>query len=117
MSKPQLAYQLGVMVEQKVKRYLIQQGLHFITANYRAKCGEIDLIMRDGACWVFVEVKYRSAQSHGSAMEMFTQQKRRKVIKTMYVFMAKHALNPHHVAHRVDLVAIDGTRAKWHKGV
>ena len=31
--------------------------------------------------------------------------------------MAKHALNPHHVAHRVDLIAIDGTRAKWHKGV
>ena len=73
MSKPQHAYQLGVVVEQKVKRYLIQQGLHFITANFRAKCGEIDLIMRDGACWVFVEVKYRTTQSYGTATEMFTE--------------------------------------------
>lgn len=117
MTKPQQAYHIGVVVEQKVKRYLIRQGLNFIIANFKAKCGEIDLIMRDGDCWVFIEVKYRTTNSHGSAAEMFTEQKRRKVVKTMYVFMAKHALNPHHVAHRIDLIAIDGTQAKWHKGV
>ncbi len=111
------SYEVGLAVEQKVKRYLIQQGLLFVTANYRAKCGEIDLIMRDGACWVFIEVKYRAKASHGQAAEMLTEIKRKKITRAMYLFMAQNSLNPHHVAHRIDLVAIDGTSAKWHKSV
>jgi putative endonuclease len=111
------AYERGLAVEQKVKAYLITQGLVFKDENFRAKCGEIDLIMKDHHTWVFVEVKYRAHRTHGSAAEMLTSVKRNKLTKTMYVYMTKHRLDPNIIDHRIDLFAVDGNRAKWHKHV
>lgn len=112
-NKAQIAYAKGLLVEQKVARYLESRGLVLVTQNFKAKCGEIDLVMRDKATWVFVEVKYRADASRGSALEQFTAQKRRKLTAAIYVFMAKYKLNPNHVDHRIDLVAIDGNKAQW----
>ena len=109
----QFAYARGLLVEQKVARYLQSKGLILVTQNFSAKCGEIDLVMRDKATWVFVGVKYRKKGSHGTALEQFTAQKRRKLTAAIYVFMAKYNLNPNHVEHRIDLVAIDGKKAQW----
>lgn len=53
----------GQLGEREAKRHLKQQGLKFLTANFRSKRGEIDLVFRDGDCLVFVEVKTRSATS------------------------------------------------------
>ena len=39
-----------------------RRGLKFLTANFRSKRGEIDLVFRDGDCLVFVEVKTRSSE-------------------------------------------------------
>jgi putative endonuclease len=52
----------GVLGERAAKRHLQKGGLKFLTANYRSKRGEIDLIFRDGDCLVFVEVKARSSE-------------------------------------------------------
>lgn len=112
-SKSQFAYAKGLLVEQKVARYLQAKGLTLVTQNFKAKCGEIDLVMRDKATWVFVEVKYRADSSRGTALEQFTAQKRRKLTAAMYVFMAKYKLDPNHIEHRIDLVAIDGNKAQW----
>ena len=38
--------------------------------EFPAKCGEIDLIMRDKQQLVFVEVKYRQSNQYGHALEM-----------------------------------------------
>jgi putative endonuclease len=46
--------------ERAAKKHLQQQGLKFLTANFRSDRGEIDLIFRDADCLVFVEVKARS---------------------------------------------------------
>ena len=54
--------QRGVTGERAAKRQLLQQGLKFLTANFRSKRGEIDLIFRDADCLVFVEVKTRSSE-------------------------------------------------------
>jgi putative endonuclease len=45
--------------ENAAKKHLQQQGLKFLTANFRSERGEIDLIFRDADCLVFVEVKTR----------------------------------------------------------
>ena len=47
--------------EQAAKKHLQEQGLKFLTANFRSDRGEIDLIFRDADCLVFVEVKARSS--------------------------------------------------------
>ena len=40
-----------------------------LARNYRTRYGEIDLVMRDGATLVFVEVKYRPTSAYGSPLE------------------------------------------------
>ena len=55
--------QYGAKGERWARRYLRRRGLKFLTANFRSRRGEIDLIFRDGDCLVFVEVKTRSSEA------------------------------------------------------
>lgn len=48
--------------ERAAKKHLQHQGMKFLTANFRSKRGEIDLIFRDQDCLAFVEVKTRSSE-------------------------------------------------------
>ncbi|MDB6027465.1 MAG: YraN family protein [Verrucomicrobiales bacterium] len=54
--------QRGAFGEREAKKHLKKLGLKFLTANFRSKRGEIDLIFRDQDCLVFVEVKTRSSE-------------------------------------------------------
>ncbi len=107
----------GQKAEVNAKRYLQQQGLGFIEQNFRCRSGELDLVMQDGGEIVFVEVKYRQQSSHGSASEYFDFRKRRKVESAIACYMHEHQLNPAHVPHRLDLIAIDNERIDWIKQV
>src|SRR5512143_625008 len=57
---PHLRY--GRLGERAAKKHLCRQGLKYLTANFRSDRGEIDLVMRDEDCLVFVEVKTRSSE-------------------------------------------------------
>ncbi len=52
----------GNIGEAAAKKYLRKHGLKFLTANFKSKRGEIDLVFRDDDCLVFVEVKTRSSE-------------------------------------------------------
>jgi putative endonuclease len=52
----------GELGERAAKKHLRRKGLKFLTANFRSKRGEIDLVFRDRDCLVFVEVKTRSSE-------------------------------------------------------
>ncbi|MBT1451083.1 YraN family protein [Glaciecola sp. XM2] len=107
----------GACAEQYAKQYLIDKGLYFVAENYRVKVGEIDLIFKDHEQWVFVEVKYRENNTHGSAAEMFTTGKRRKLTRAIMCYLQSHDLNFHHTHMRIDLFAIDGDEVNWIKNV
>ena len=49
--------------------YLKKKGYRILEANFRCRFGEIDLIARDGAYLVFIEVKYRSSLKDGDSLE------------------------------------------------
>ena len=54
----------GRLGERAARRYLEKAGLRFLRANYRGRRrGEIDLVMLDGDCLVFAEVKARSSEA------------------------------------------------------
>lgn len=77
----------GKKGEELARAFLEEQGLSFVTANFRRRFGEIDLVMRDGEFLIFVEVKYRSSASHGSALEQVTPRKQRKIRLTAEAYL------------------------------
>ena len=112
-----MASLVGHNAELSAKQFLIDESLQFLEQNYKAKVGEIDLIMQDGEQLVFVEVKYRSSDSHGHAAEYFTKSKRMKLERTIQYYLLQKNMNPHHTNLRLDVVAIDNEQVNWIKNV
>ncbi|OGT21302.1 MAG: YraN family protein [Gammaproteobacteria bacterium RBG_16_57_12] len=80
----------GQAAEDLACNYLCGQGLQLLERNYLCKSGEIDLIMQDRDCLVFVEVRYRQHPRYGSALESVTRQKQARLCRT-----AEHYLQCH----------------------
>ena len=116
-AKRKIAHLVGFQAEQKARQYLEDKGLIFVTQNFRCKSGEIDLIMRSGDEWVFVEVKFRQNNHYGAAADYFTRSKALKVKRAVVHYLLKSGYNPEHTAHRIDLVAIDGNQIQWLQAV
>jgi putative endonuclease len=93
--KPRIAGQadprkiLGRAGEAEAERRLEKAGLTIVARSFRARCGEIDLIARDGGLLVFVEVKTRTGVGFGRPAEAVTAEKRRRVARAALVFLAK----------------------------
>ncbi len=69
----------GELGERAAKRQLKRQGLKFLTANFRSPRGEVDLVMRDGDCLVFVEVKTRSSEEWGRPAAAVDRERRQRL--------------------------------------
>lgn len=92
--------------------YLQERGLLLVEANFRCKLGEIDLIMRDGATLVFVEVRQRAAGSQVGAAESISPAKIRKLLRAAQTYLQQLSRLP---PCRMDVIAIDGDRIAWLK--
>ena len=73
---------IGTEYESRAAEWLEDIGYEILSRNFRSSYGEIDLIARQGACLVFVEVKYRKNSSSGKPEEAVSLQKQRKISKT-----------------------------------
>jgi putative endonuclease len=69
----------GQQGEQAARQHLRRAGLKFLTANFRSRRGEIDLVMRDDDCLVFVEVKTRSSEDWTRPAAAVNAAKRRRL--------------------------------------
>jgi putative endonuclease len=108
---------IGDKYEQLASHYLARHSLTWLAQNFTTKFGEIDLIMKDKECIVFVEVKYRKQHSHGDAAEFVTRAKQQKLIRTAYVWLNQQGLQPQSTCFRFDVVAIhkEGDDINWIK--
>jgi putative endonuclease len=77
----------GKQAEQQACHFLEREGLRLLTQNYRCKSGEIDLIMQDNTCVVFVEVRVRNNPNYGSAIESVNRHKQQKIIKAAHYYL------------------------------
>ena len=84
----------GKHAEARAARYLESAGLHIVERNYRSRYGEIDLIARDGATLVFVEVRARSSNAFGGAAASITAAKRQKLTRTALHYLATAGRTP-----------------------
>ena len=98
---------VGGQAEQLAFQYLRQKGLLPVTRNYRCRRGEIDLIMLDCDCLVFVEVRFRSGKSFTRAALTVDRQKQRKLSSAAAMFLATRQAYSNHTT-RFDVVGIDG---------
>ena len=69
----------GELGERAARKFLQRQGLKFLTANFRSEHGEIDLILRDGDCLAFVEVKTRSSEDWTRPAAAVNAERRRRL--------------------------------------
>ena len=70
----------GKLGELAAGRYLRENGYEIITANYRCRLGEIDIIAKQNKYICFVEVKTRSENYKYAPADAVTFSKRKKII-------------------------------------
>ncbi len=78
----------GAQAEQLAALYLRQRGLALVQQNYRCRYGEIDLIMREGATLVFVEVRLRSRSDFGGAAASIGATKQGRLVRTAQHYLS-----------------------------
>lgn len=98
----------GKATEEFAEKYLIQHGLIPIERNVHCRQGEIDLVMRDGDTFVFVEVKYRKNNHFGSAIEAISAAKQKKIKHCVAFFFHQANLNEYNTPCRFDVIALEG---------
>ncbi len=91
--------------ESMAERYLTHQGYRILARKYYYDRGEIDLVAEDGATLVFVEVKMRFSDSHGSPEESITPEKEHFLKRTAEGYLLERKIERRLC--RFDLVAIE----------
>jgi putative endonuclease len=81
-----------------------------VARNFRCRGGEIDLIMTDGACLAFIEVRCRRSSAFSAPGPTVDRHKQRKLVRTAALFAARHPRHAQRVM-RFDVVAIEGGTA------
>ena len=96
----------GRRAEERAAQHLEAHGLRVVGRNFRCRGGEIDLVCRDGATLVFVEVRLRSDPRFGGAAASVTVAKQGRIALAAQHYLAAHRL--HDAPCRFDCVLIDG---------
>ena len=100
--------QTGKNYEELAIKYLQDKGYFIIEKNFQVRQGEIDIIARDNATIVFVEVKYRGSSSSGHPLEAVTYGKQKKICKSALFYMNKNKISPDNTSIRFDVIGILG---------
>lgn len=72
-------HRLGALGESAAESHLRSLGMEILARGWKSRRGEVDLVAEDGEVLVFVEVKTRSDDDHGSPAEAVTPRKRRRL--------------------------------------
>ncbi len=94
----------GIKGEDVATSFLRKKGYKIIERNFRARCGEIDIIALDKDTLVFIEVKARSSREFGYPLESITKWKMKSLIQTAQFYKLKNPCLPDSM--RMDAVAI-----------
>ena len=104
---------LGDAAEDRALDHLRRAGLRLVARNYRTPGrggGEIDLVMRDGATLVFVEVRRRASGGHGGAAGSIGFIKQRRIVFAARHFLLRLGAPP---PCRFDVVTVEEGRVAW----
>jgi putative endonuclease len=83
---------LGKAGEDLACRELERRGYAILARRYRVRRGELDIVARDGATLVFVEVKAREGRAFGDAADAVTGLKRKRIVELALDYLVRHRL-------------------------
>lgn len=107
-----LAQRRGDAAEDAALAHLQAAGLALVARNFRARGGEIDLVMGDGAVLVFVEVRHRSGSDHGDGLDSVATRKQRRLLAAAREYLAEHPQAARRTL-RFDVVASGADGLRW----
>lgn len=113
-----MSRKIGTDFEQRACGLMVQAGYEIVATNYTvAKVGEIDIVAFKDDTLAVVEVKARKHARYGTAVEMVTPAKQRKIINTLAHFLQ----DEHHQCYananiRFDVIGFDDQTPLWLQG-
>ena len=84
---------------------LAKRGYELVERNWRCAHGEVDIVARDGSCWVFAEVKTRRGRGAGLPEESLTEDKLTRLAEVALAYLGKHDAGQD--TWRLDVVAVE----------
>jgi len=96
-------YKLAKFGEDITVQYLTNNNYQILERNFHSIYGEIDIICQKNRQLVFVEVKTRRSNRFGEALAAITNQKKDKIIRAAYEYIAKKDIE---ISMRFDVVTI-----------
>lgn len=99
---------LGAFGEQTAARYLREKGYNIISANFKARPGEIDIVASKGGFICFVEVKTRQVGGMLPPSAAVGLDKQRNIKDTAAVYLSRYR---YELTRRFDIieVTVDGS--------
>ena len=95
---------LGARGEDAAAAHLEALGYEILARNWRSRLGELDVVARDGAVVVFVEVKLRHEPI--DPLYAVDARKQRKLSQLAFDFLSRHGMLA--APARFDVVAVEG---------
>jgi putative endonuclease len=96
--------QKGIAGEDVAAAWYLSQGWEIVARNWRCRTGELDLIVRRGPTFAFVEVKSRSTLLFGAPAEAVTHDKRQRIRHLAARWIEESKVRP--VEIRFDVAAV-----------
>ena len=94
----------GRRAEELAAAHLEQAGLRIVARNWRRPEGELDIVADDAGTCVFVEVRSRTGEQQGHALESITPHKQTRVIRAARLYLDAEV--PAASGYRFDVVAV-----------
>jgi len=109
----------GKRGEDAAVAFLKASGYEVLARNYRTRSGEIDIVARDGDCFVFAEVKSGTKGAPDPRLS-FGARKFARVRKAAFGYLNEET-DEFDPAYRFDLIAVylegDGSRVEHYPGI
>ena len=78
---------LGRVAEDLAAEYLERFGMRVLVRNWRRREGELDIVAQDWGTLVFVEVRSRTGEDSGHALETVTPRKQAQVVRSARIYL------------------------------
>lgn len=96
--------------EDAASRWLRREGYEILERNFATKAGEIDVVAHDGDTLCFIEIKARTSDRYGLAIEAISRSKQRRLARAAAAYLLRH---PTESPCRFDVLGMDRAAEGW----